>query len=335
MINGVLLAIFAVMAIFIPINTVQAHALQPGYLEMNVISTNQYAVLWKVPTVNGRPMAISAILPQTCSPRRGSEGQWYGTAFISRWIANCPGGLANGTLRIEGLERTSTDVLARISDGENGSETVRFTPSEPAAILTGYPSLWQVASTYFTLGVEHILSGLDHLLFVTALLLLVSGWRRLVGAITAFTVAHSITLTASTIGVISVPVVPIEAIITLSIAFVAAEILNVRHGRYSLTRERPWLIAFGFGLIHGIGFASALSEVGLPQNSVTSALLFFNLGIEIGQLLFIAVALAAGVIIRKITENLEMQTDLLIRTLPTYLIGCIAAFWTIERIAAF
>ena len=330
MIRACISAFLGLIAFVVSDVAVEAHALEPGYLEMRLIGQDEYAVLWKVPAVKGRPMAISVVLPETCSQRRPGELRWDGAAYHSRWTAKCPGGLANASLRIDGLAQTSTDVLARIEEAEDGVETVRLTPSEPEAVLVGRRSLGQIANTYFLLGVEHILSGLDHLLFVTALLLLVSGWRRLIAMITAFTVAHSITLAASTLGVISVPVAPIEVLIALSIAFVAAEILHLRQGQRSLASERPWLVAFAFGLLHGVGFASALTEIGLPQNAVPTALLFFNLGVEAGQLMFVAGLGLIAWLSRTVWNGWPGWS----RALPPYAIGAIAAFWVLERIAA-
>ncbi|MDH4049477.1 MAG: HupE/UreJ family protein [Gammaproteobacteria bacterium] len=323
------------IAVLVPVAEARAHALEPGYLEMRSTGAEQYAVLWKIPAVADRPMAIAAVLPASCEPRTPGQLRWTGAAYLSRWTATCPGGLDGQSLRIDGLERTATDVLARIDDGEGGVETLRLTPSEPEAALVGHRSLAQVADTYFRLGVEHILGGIDHLLFVAALLLLVSGWRRLVGTITAFTVAHSITLAAATLGVIAVPVAPIEALIALSIAFVAAEVVHLRQGRRSLTSQWPWVIAFAFGLLHGVGFASALGEIGLPQNSVPAALLFFNLGVEAGQLLFVAIALWAAALMRQLPRRFELQPAGFIPALPPYVIGSLGAFWVLQRIAAF
>ena len=183
--------------------------------------------------------------------------------------------------------------------------------------------------TYGALGVEHILLGIDHLLFVLALLLIVSGWRKLVATITAFTVAHSITLALATLGFVNVPQAPVEAVIALSILFVAVEIVHWRQGREGLTRRRPWVVAFLFGLLHGLGFAGALTEIGLPEHAIPLALLFFNIGVEIGQLLFIAVILAAIPGLRRLSLP-EWAWRI-----PVYSIGGLAAFWTIERIVGF
>jgi hypothetical protein len=333
--GAALAVLLGLLTAVIPVGIAQAHALEPGYLELRVIAIDRYAVLWRVPAEGERPMAIAARLPANCDLREPGEARWDGGAYLARWSTTCSGGLAGGTLRIDGLERTSTDVLARIDDGEAGAETVRLTPSQPEAVLVGRRSLDQIAGTYFKLGVEHILGGIDHLLFVAALLLVVSGWRRLVGTITAFTVAHSITLAASTLGVIAVPVAPAEALIALSIAFVAAEVLNRRQGRRSLTSERPWLIAFCFGLLHGVGFASALTQLGLPHGAVPAALLFFNLGVEAGQLMFVAGVLLAAALLRRLARLHALRTSTVVRALPPYAIGSLAAFWVLQRMAMF
>ena len=179
------------------------------------------------------------------------------------------------------------------------AQTVRLTPAEPGFTVVAAPGALEVARTYFALGVEHILAGVDHLLFVLGLLFLVGSWGRLIGTVTAFTVAHSLTLAAATLGLVYVPQKPVEAAIALSIAFVAADILRTDDARKSLTRRAPWIVAFVFGLLHGLGFAGALSDVGLPEHAVPLALLFFNLGVELGQLLFIACALPLAALGRR------------------------------------
>jgi hydrogenase/urease accessory protein HupE len=183
------------------------------------------------------------------------------------------------------------------------------------------------------LGVEHILLGIDHLLFVLALLMIVAGWRKLVATVTAFTLAHSITLAAATLGWVHVPQAPVEAVIALSILFVAAEIVHWKQGRPGITRRKPWLVAFTFGLLHGFGFAGALTEIGLPEHAIPLALLFFNLGVEAGQLLFIGAVFAAWAVLSRIPwpERVLEQAW----RVPVYVIGALAGFWTIERIAGF
>jgi hydrogenase/urease accessory protein HupE len=187
-----------------------------------------------------------------------------------------------------------------------------------------------VAATYLRLGIEHILEGVDHLLFVLALVLLVRDAKRLVATVTAFTVAHSLTLAAATLGFVHVRQGPVEAVIALSIVFVAGEIVHQARGRPGLGSNRPWLVAFVFGLLHGLGFAGALREVGLPEHSIPLALLFFNLGVELGQLLFIACILPLASLQRRAVRRWPEQAALA----PAYCIGSVAAWWTLERVAA-
>jgi hydrogenase/urease accessory protein HupE len=252
-----------------------------------------------------------------------------GGVLVERWSARCPAGLAGHELSIDGLSSTLTDVLARYERLDGTTQVARLTPSKVGFTVTNAESWHEVGLTYGALGVEHILPGIDHLLFVLALLLIVSGWRKLVATITGFTVAHSITLALATLGLVSVPQAPVEAVIALSILFVAVEIVYWRQGREGITRRKPWVVAFLFGLLHGLGFAGALTEIGLPEHAIPLALLFFNVGVEIGQLLFIAVVLAALPGLR------YLPLPQWAWRIPVYSIGALAAFWTIERIAAF
>jgi len=311
------------------------HALQPGYLELRLIDTDLYAVVWKTPASGGRPMAIAARLPEHCDPRTPGQSTWDGAAYLVRWTSRCPGGLEGGVIRIDGLEHTSTDVLVRFDFADGTSEARRLTAADPSFVVPAQPGRFEVAQTYLLYGVEHILLGVDHLLFVLALLLLVKGVRRIIVTITAFTVAHSITLDGATLGFVQLPGPPIEATIALSIAFVAAEIIHSRRGRPGMTERYPWVVAFTFGLLHGFGFAAALAEVGLPQQSIPVALLFFNVGVEIGQLLFIACVFAATILVRRVTRHISVPQPPWARAIPPYVIGSLAAFWVIQRTAGF
>ena len=311
------------------------HALQPGYLELRLVEQETYAVVWKVPVIAGRPMAISAKLPESCDPRTPGQPIWDGAAYISRWTTSCPGGLEGGVIHIDGLAQTSTDVLVRFDFADGVNEAHRLTPSNPSFTVPTQPSRLEVARTYFMLGVEHILSGIDHLAFVLALLILVKGMRRLIITVTAFTIAHSLTLAGATLGFVHMPGPPIEAAIALSIVFVASEIIHSRQGKPGLTERYPWVVAFTFGLLHGFGFAGALSEIGLPQNSIPIALLFFNVGVEIGQLLFIACVFAVIALARQIAQRINVPRPAWAWAVPPYAIGGVAAFWVIQRIAAF
>jgi len=234
-----------------------------------------------------------------------------------------------------------TDVLVRIENLDSTTQVTRVTPSSPSFVVAAAPGALEVCRTYLVLGVEHILFGIDHLLFVLALLVLVKGWRKLVGTITAFTIAHSITLAAATLGFVHVPSKPVEATIALSIVFVACEIVHRRQGRSGLTEMWPWVIAFSFGLLHGLGFAGALREVGLPQNAIPLALFFFNVGVEVGQLLFIGLVMAVITLAvhaaRKFSRrNVAPQTSFAwCENISAYAIGGVAAFWLIERTLTF
>jgi hydrogenase/urease accessory protein HupE len=285
-------------------------------------------------------MAISARLPENCDPRTPGQSSWDGMAHITRWTAKCPGGLEGGTIQIEGLDRTTTDVLVRFdfADGENQAH--RLTSSDPSFRVPARPSNLDVVRTYTLLGINHILLGIDHLSFVLALLLLVKGTRRTIATVTAFTLAHSLTLAGATLGFVQVPGPPIEAVIALSIVFVAAEIVHSRQGNPGLTERYPWIVAFTFGLLHGFGFAGALSEVGLPRTAIPVALLCFNLGVEIGQLLFIACVLTLFALGRQLGRRVKLlRSDQpwasWIGAAPPYAIGSIAVFWMFQRIAAF
>ena len=311
------------------------HALQPGYLELRLIDKDLYSVVWKTPASGGRPMAISAVLPESCEARTPVEPIWVGSAYIARWTTKCSGGLEGGTIRINGLDQTRTDVLVRFDFADSVGETRRLTPGDPSFTVPTQPSSLEVVRTYLLLGFKHILSGVDHLVFVLALLLLVNGVRRLIITVTAFTIAHSLTLAGATLGFVQMPGPPIEAVIALSIVFVASEIIHSRRGKPGLTEQYPWIVAFTFGLLHGFGFAGALAEIGLPQISIPIALLFFNVGVEIGQLLFIASVFAAIALVQQITRRIDLPRSAWAWAVPPYAIGSLAVFWVMQRIAVF
>ena len=311
------------------------HALEPGYLELRQIDESLYAVMWKKPSSEGVPMAIAVQLPEQCDPRTEGSLIWDGSAYYARWTATCTGGLEGGTLQIAGLEQTSTDVLVRFDFADGVTGTHRLTPTDTSFVVPTQPDRLEVVRTYFGFGVEHILGGIDHLLFVLALLLLVKGVRRIVATVTAFTLAHSITLAGATLGWVHMPGPPIEATIALSIAFVAAEIIHSRQGRPGLTERYPWIVAFTFGLLHGFGFAGALAQVGLPQTEIPMALLFFNVGVEVGQLLFIAAVFATFWLMHRITRRINVPQVTWASALPAYVIGSLAIFWVLQRTAGF
>lgn len=318
--------------------TVYAHALEPGYLEISKIAGDNHRVFWRVPDVNGAPMAIDAVLPERCEqPQSPNRPKSDGRAWISIWVANCPGGLAGGKVLIKGLEAQQTDVLVRYPSAEAQTLTERLTPIAAYFIVPENPSAFSVVQSYLPLGVEHILAGVDHLLFVFALLLLITGHRKLIGAITAFTVAHSITMATATLGWITLPGPPVEAVIALSIVFLASELIQSKDGNPRLSERKPWIISFAFGLLHGFGFAGALREIGLPQTDVPLALLSFNLGVEIGQLLFVGAILCAGFLLKRLAPYvfLSFRSGSHLRSVGVYAIGGISAFWFIDRVSGF
>jgi hydrogenase/urease accessory protein HupE len=308
------------------------HEVRPAYLELNQAPDGAYQVLFKVPLRGALRLGLRVRLPETCRTLATPERRDMGGASLERWQTHCEGGLAGRSLAVEGLATTLTDVLVRIQAADGGVQLARLTPAAPSLRVEAAPGRGQVATTYFRLGVEHILLGIDHLLFVAALLLLVRGWRRLVATVTAFTVAHSLTLALATLGWLRVPGPPVEAAIALSIVFVAAEILHAGRGRPGAAARWPWLVAFAFGLLHGLGFAGALAEIGLPQASIPLALLFFNLGVEAGQLLFVAALLVAWQAARALGAQRAAGW-----ATPTaaYAIGSLAACWTLERVLGF
>lgn len=308
-----------------------AHEVRPAYLELHEIGSGEFQVLWKVPMRGDLQLALTPafsgqihiITPIVTVERNGAAVQTW------RLMADEP--LRGQSVRIVGLDGTMTDTLVRLEFNDGTNWIKRLTPAQSSAVIPAQQNGWSVASEYLGLGVEHILLGIDHLLFVLALLLITRGGWALVKTVTAFTVAHSITLVAATLGLVHVPVAPVEAIIALSIVFVATEIVHSRRGRDGITARAPWIVAFIFGLLHGFGFAGALSQVGLPQGYIPQALLFFNIGVEAGQLIFVAAVLSVIALGRSVRFGYPRWLPLV----PAYVIGTLAMFWVIQRVATF
>ncbi|MEL7450507.1 MAG: HupE/UreJ family protein [Pseudomonadota bacterium] len=312
--------------------TAFADVFRPAYLEFRELDAERYAMLWKLPAATGnRRLAMQVVLPEGVEVL--SEPQFISVdgALIERSQFRLDGGLAGHEIRIVGAAVGVTDVIARVERLDGSSQVERLPVDRLVFTVEAPAGTGRVAWSYLVLGFEHILGGIDHLLFVLALLLLVHGWRRIVATVTAFTVAHSITLVAATLGWVQVPGAPVEAIIALSIVFVASEFLHSRQGRPGLTERAPWVVAFSFGLLHGFGFAGALAEVGLPAKAIPVALATFNVGVELGQLAFVAVVL----LLRRIATALAGASLRWVPSATAYGIGTVAAFWTIERIASF
>ncbi len=314
------------------ISNVVAHELQPSSLEVRQLTSERYEVIWRAPIYYKKPHPAKLQLPEQWQTVGEPTVKQLSDSALHRRVVSVPGGVIDGgVIRFIGLETTITDVFARFIWLDGNETTAIARPSQPFIDIVAQRSAWQVAGDYTVLGVEHILSGFDHLTFVFALLLIVSGARRLLITVTSFTLAHSITLAAATLGMMWVPGPPIEATIALSILFLASELVKVNRGQASMTAQYPWIVAFVFGLLHGFGFAGALSDVGLPQNEVPLALLMFNVGVELGQLMFIAVILALIMALRKVRREWPAWAH----QLPAYGIGGIAAFWFFQRVSGF
>jgi hydrogenase/urease accessory protein HupE len=309
----------------------QGHEIRPALLDITETRPGAFDVTWKVPTRGDRVLALTPVFPDSWSPLGPASQRVVPGAWIRQSTHRSEAGsLIGETLSIEGLSALQTDVLLRIELADGTSHSAVLRPSSPSFRIPAAASKGEVAESYWQMGVRHILEGVDHLLFLLALMLLVSGFGQLLKTVTAFTVAHSVTLALATLGVVNVPPAPTEAVISLSILFLAVEIVRKQRGEVGLSARRPWLVALAFGLFHGLGFAGALSEVGIPAHEVPLALLMFNVGVETGQVLFVgavAAALAALGRVPFIPPAGEWR-------LAPYTIGALAAFWTIERSVA-
>jgi hydrogenase/urease accessory protein HupE len=309
-----------------------AHDARPAYLQIQELQPGRYEVVWKRPQRGDLALGLHVVWPAACRDLAPAVLQAAPGALIERSFIDCgAAGLIGRRVAIGGLASTLTDVLVRIEFLDERVETSLVKPSAPWVDVEEPRLPLAVAADYFVLGVEHILLGIDHLLFVLGLVLIVPAAWLLVKTITAFTIAHSITLALAALGYVHVPQKPVEAVIALSILFLASEMARRRHGQLGLTALYPWLIAFTFGLLHGFGFAGALADVGLPQTDIPLALLMFNIGVEAGQLLFVAAVLA----LLWLRRRSIISPPCWLQNAPSYAIGSLAAFWLIERVTAF
>jgi len=307
-----------------------ADEIRPAFLELTQQSETSYRVLWKRPSQGEAKstLKLDILFPKSVKILGVKKISNTNSSIIERYTIEEPKGLIGQTITIKGLETTSSDVLVRSHYLDKETEFIRVLPESPHFQLTHISGFINLASTYFVLGVEHILEGFDHLLFVLALLLLVGNIRVLIWTITAFTLAHTITLMLASLDLIHLSSKAVEATIALSIIFVAVEVVYTMRGKIHLSKRYPWLIAFGFGLIHGLGFAEALKEIGLPQTEIVPSLIFFNVGVEIGQLLFISLVLAIIWLGRKLFKSYTYQ----IKMAVAYGIGVVATVWFLESV---
>ena len=323
----VLLAAFAVNA--------SAHESRPAYLEIKETAPGRFDVLWRTPVLSGMRLPVTLRFPKAFRNATEPSVRELSDSLVERRAVEADPASATGA-RIEfvGLQGTITDVLVRTSlIGSNTTATL-VKPSQPwVEIARSSGSPMAIAGAFVRHGVEHILGGYDHLLFVLALMLIARNTRALVWTITAFTVAHSITLALATLDVVRVPGPPVEAAIAFSIVLLASEIVRARRGEPGLTARWPWVVAFCFGLLHGFGFAGALAEIGLPHGDIPLALFAFNVGVELGQLAFVGALLALAWGARRST--LVRSIDRIAIGSAPYAIGALASFWFVGRVAVF
>lgn len=328
----VLLSLLVPVFFLLGLQAAFAHEIRPAYVEILESPEGDVSVSWRKPVAGETALSIRPSLSSGWLEAEPLERHLEPEALTLRWRIAAPHAqLAGQTLRIVGLEHTITDVFFRFrfADGRESSGLIKA--AHPAMRIDASRAARQGRGDYFLLGVEHIATGFDHLLYLFALLLLIDSLPRLIATISAFTLAHSITLACAALGIVQLRPAAVEATIALSIAYVAAELVRHRQGKTSPAATRPWLVALGFGLLHGFGFASALREVGLPDGRVASTLFAFNLGIEAGQILFVSVVFK----LLWLTRWLTPRADRIARQLLPHAIGGIAAYWLIERLITF
>jgi len=321
-------SLFIAFALFLPL--AQAHEARPAYLEIKETAPGQFSVLFRTPVLAGMRLPLALLMPEGVRDMKPPTVDELADSLVERrWIDAGPNGLAGRRIEIAGLQLTITDALVRVEllDGRTIQAIAR--PSQPWVEIAASQSRWEVMGTYVVEGIRHILFGADHLLFVLGLLLIVRNGWMLVKTITAFTIAHSITLAVATLGYASAPALPLNAAIALSILFLGPEIVRVWRGETSFTIRHPWVVAFAFGLLHGFGFATAMTSAGLPRQDLPWALFSFNVGVELGQLGFVALVLAMG----RSFRVLEVRWPRWVQALPGYTVGTLGAFWTIQRVA--
>jgi len=318
---------FAAIALIASTAPAGAHEARPGFLELRETAPDTYSFLWKKPAGGEVEIYIAPVLPEECRLAGSGQRQLTPGALMVRGTLRCEGGIEGKTLAFDGLESTLTDVIVRLHHADGRLESHVLKPINPTVTLGARTSGWERSRGYLRLGVDHILLGVDHLLFVLGLLLIVSNRWMLLKTITSFTLAHSVTLAIATLGYASAPLPPLNAAIALSILFLGPEIVRRWRGETSFTIQHPWVVAFAFGLLHGFGFASGLTSMGLPQAEIPLALLLFNVGVEIGQVGFVATI----ILLERAFRTLEIRWPRFVEALPGYAVGSLGAYWTIQR----
>jgi hypothetical protein len=329
-VRRIVASLFAALCVLLgALPAAQAHETRPAYLELKETVPGRFSLIWRTPVLAGMRLLVALKLPEGLRNVEEPSVQELPDSLLERrWVDAGPGGLAGWRIEFPGLQLTITDVLVRIErlDGTHTTELVR--PQRPWLEIAAPRGTLAGARIFLAQGIEHILLGVDHLLFVLGLLAIVRTPWMLVKTVTAFTLAHSITLAMATLGVASVPAAPLNVAIALSILFLGPEIVRAWRGGTSFTIRHPWVVAFVFGLLHGFGFASGLSALGLPRNEIPLALLAFNVGVEIGQLAFVALIL----LLVRAFKVLRVHWPRALELAPAYVVGSLGAFWTIQRV---
>ena len=337
-----LIALFAILLGGLFLVPATGHEVRPGYIEINESARDSFEIIWKQPVRSAGVGAVAGlglrpVFPKNCQRLGDSMMRRQPGALVEKFSLQCEGGLFGQSIGVEGLQRTITDVLVQMLLRDGSRHSLRLTANAPVQEFAGGGTF---LLAYFGLGVEHLLFGLDHILFVLGLVLLVRGWRRLIYVITAFTIAHSLTLGLSMLGRISAPSAVVEAIIALSILFVAIELLQRPEKRSPLAQNYPQAMAFGFGLLHGFGFAGMLAAIGLPRDVEIWALALFNLGLEAGQLLVVAVMLLfmrcfqprIMVALARHKKGAPAVTHVVLQVPPIFM-GSISVYWLLDRVS--
>jgi hydrogenase/urease accessory protein HupE len=307
-----------------------AHESQPGTLEIKQLTADRYDVIWKAPIYYGQPHPARLQMPENWKDLVQSTERRMSDSIIFHWVVEVDSKSIEGAIvRFPGLESTITDVYVRLTRLDSTMMTAVVRPTRPFVELRGERPWHATVGEYIGLGFHHIMLGVDHLLFVLGLLLIVQGRVMLLKTITSFTVAHSITLAIATLGFASVPLPPLNAAVALSIFFLGPEIIRSWRGETSLTITHPWIVAFVFGLLHGFGFASGLTTTGMPSAELPWALLFFNVGVELGQLIFVFLVLW----LNRSFHILKINWPRWIQLAPGYAVGSLGAYWAIQRTA--
>jgi hydrogenase/urease accessory protein HupE len=307
-----------------------AHEVRPAYLQIDEVAPNRFDVLWKSPSMGTVALYLEPKLSNGLLDAAPIAEYTANSFVIRRWTGRLVAREAfdGATVRVDGLEHTLTDALVIISFANGQQIQTLLKSGSPPFVIHLVGTVKMPVGAYLTLGIEHILTGFDHLSFVLCLVLLVSGRLKLLKTITAFTIAHSITLTAAVLGYIHVRPAFIESLVALSIVFVAVELTGHWQGRYGITTRYPWLIAFIFGLLHGFAFAGSLADVGLPPSNIPAALMLFNCGVEIGQVVFVAAVLIVVATLQRFRFPVTATRG---RWVVPYVVGTLATYWMFER----